>query len=391
MAEDLLIRIFVRDSENVKSPRVRQNYGVLAGVVGIVCNILLAIVKLTVGLIAHSVSIAGDAVNNMSDSVSSVVTLVSFRMSGKGADREHPYGHGRIEYVSGFIVAAAVIAVAIELLRTSVNSIINKTELDVSIYTIIILICTILVKMWMSHFYVKISRRIESAAMMATAKDSMADCMTTGVALFSVIVKLATGVNIDGYAGAAVALLVIWSGISSARETIELILGEAPSDETVAKIREMALKYDEIQDIHDLRVHDYGPGRTFASMHVEMPYQIGFVKAHEIVDLLEQEITDEGIVGEITIHMDPVIEDDREINDLKEKTCELASGISPDITVHDFRMIRGQKENRIIFELIVPYDYEGDEGEIVERLKSEIVKLRPDESRDSIRIIVDRG
>jgi len=391
MAEDLLIRIFVRDSENVKSPRVRQNYGVLAGVVGIVCNILLAIVKLTVGLIAHSVSIAGDAVNNMSDSVSSVVTLVSFRMSGKGADREHPYGHGRIEYVSGFIVAAAVIAVAIELLRTSVNSIINKTELDVSIYTIIILICTILVKMWMSHFYVKISRRIESAAMMATAKDSMADCMTTGVALFSVIVKLATGVNIDGYAGAAVALLVIWSGISSARETIELILGEAPSDETVAKIREMALKYDEIQDIHDLRVHDYGPGRTFASMHVEMPYQIGFVKAHEIVDLLEQEITDEGIVGEITIHMDPVIEDDREINDLKEKTRELASGISPDITVHDFRMIRGQKENRIIFELIVPYDYEGDEGEIVERLKSEIVKLRPDESRDSIRIIVDRG
>ncbi len=391
MAEDLLIRIFVRDSENVKSPRVRQNYGVLAGVVGIVCNILLAIVKLTVGLIAHSVSIAGDAVNNMSDSVSSVVTLVSFRMSGKGADREHPYGHGRIEYVSGFIVAAAVIAVAIELLRTSVNSIINKTELDVSIYTIIILICTILVKMWMSHFYVKISRRIESAAMMATAKDSMADCMTTGVALFSVIVKLATGVNIDGYAGAAVALLVIWSGISSARETIELILGEAPSDETVAKIREMALKYDEIQDIHDLRVHDYGPGRTFASMHVEMPYQIGFVKAHEIVDLLEQEIMDEGIVGEITIHMDPIIEDDREINDLKEKTCELASGISPDITVHDFRMIRGQKENRIIFELIVPYDYEGDEGEIVERLKSEIVKLRPDESRDSIRIIVDRG
>lgn len=391
MAEDLLIRIFVRDSENVRSPRVRQNYGVLAGIVGIVCNILLAIVKLTVGLIAHSVSIAGDAVNNMSDSVSSVVTLVSFRMSGKGADREHPYGHGRIEYVSGFIVAAAVIAVAIELLRTSVNSIINKTELDVSIYTIIILICTILVKMWMSHFYVKISRRIESAAMMATAKDSMADCMTTGVALFSVIVKLATGVNIDGYAGAAVALLVIWSGISSARETIELILGEAPSDETVAKIREMALKYDEIQDIHDLRVHDYGPGRTFASMHVEMPYQIGFVKAHEIVDLLEQEITDEGIVGEITIHMDPVIEDDREINDLKEKTRELASGISPDITVHDFRMIRGQKENRIIFELIVPYDYEGDEGEIVERLKSEIVKLRPDESRDSIRIIVDRG
>ena len=391
MAEDLLIRIFVRDSENVKSPRVRQNYGVLAGVVGIVCNILLAIVKLTVGLIAHSVSIAGDAVNNMSDSVSSVVTLVSFRMSGKRADREHPYGHGRIEYVSGFIVAAAVIAVAIELLRTSVNSIINKTELDVSIYTIIILICTILVKMWMSHFYVKISRRIESAAMMATAKDSMADCMTTGVALFSVIIKLATGVNIDGYAGAAVALLVIWSGISSARETIELILGEAPSDETVAKIREMALKYDEIQDIHDLRVHDYGPGRTFASMHVEMPYQIGFVKAHEIVDILEQEITDEGIVGEITIHMDPIIEDDREINELKEKTRELASGISPDITVHDFRMIRGQKENRIIFELIVPYDYEGDESEIVERLKSEIVKLRPDESRDSIRIIVDRG
>ncbi|MBQ1894942.1 MAG: cation transporter [Clostridiales bacterium] len=391
MFENLLIKLFVKDRDNVTNPEVRQRYGVLAGIVGICCNIMLSAVKLIVGLISHSVSIAGDAVNNLSDSVSSVITLVSFRLSGKRADREQPYGHGRIEYVSGFIVAAAVIAVALELLKTSVNSIIHGSSLDVSIYTIIILVCTIAVKMWMSHFYIKVSRKIDSAAMMATAKDSMADCMTTGVALISVIVKLTADINIDGYAGAAVALLVIWSGITSARETIELILGEAPSEETVGKITDMALSHPEIKKVHDLRIHDYGPGRTFASLHVEMPYEIGFIKAHEVVDLLEQEIMDAGIVGEITIHMDPIINDDDEINYLKEQTIIMASKIDPEITVHDFRLIRGQNENRIIFELTVPYDLPIDDSEIVDRLTTDIHSLRGKDCGDSIRIIVDRG
>lgn len=394
MSGELLIRLFVKDRDNVGDPNVRQRYGVLAGIVGICCNIFLSVIKLVVGILSHSVSIAGDAVNNLSDSVSSVITLVSFRLSGKKADREHPYGHGRIEYISGFLVAAAVIAVAIELLKTSVESIIHGSSLDVSVYTIIILTCTILVKVWMSRFYLKISRRIDSAAMMATAKDSMADCLTTGVALISVIVKLTADVNIDGYAGALVSLLVIWSGVMSAKETIELLLGEAPSEETVRKIMDMTSAHEEIREVHDIRVHDYGPGRTFASMHVEMPYELGFVKAHEVVDILEQEITDAGIVGEITIHMDPIIGDDDEVNRLRGKTRELASVIDERITVHDFRIIRGESDNKIIFELTVPYDYEGTDEDIESRLRKELTAIRTDDKgqcSDSIRIIVDRG
>jgi cation diffusion facilitator family transporter len=237
----LIIRLFVKDSDKVKNPKVRERYGVVAGMVGIVLNILLTLFKIITGLVTGTMSIVADSINNLSDATSSIVTMVGFKMSGKPADKEHPYGHGRAEYIAGFVVAAAVIAIALELFKTSIGNIIKPSEMDVSIATIIILVVAICVKMWMFLFYGKISKIISSKAMRATALDSRNDCITTGVALASVIIKIAFDINIDGYACLIVSLFVIYAGIGSAVETIEPLLGEAPSDDIVESILTVAM------------------------------------------------------------------------------------------------------------------------------------------------------
>ncbi len=357
---ELLIKIFIKDKDNAS----RHSYGVMAGIVGICCNLILTAFKIVTGLVTGAVSIASDAVNNLSDAVSSIATLIGFRISGKPADREHPYGHGRVEYVTGFIIAAAVIAVAINLLKESLHNIFYPKELDVSYTTIIILSGSILLKLWMSIFYTKISKKISSKAMMATAIDSRSDCITTGVALISVIIMLFFGKNVDGYAGAIVSLFVIYSGIESAKETIAPIIGEAPDKEIIESIENIAKEHPEILGIHDIRLHEYGPGMIVSSFHVEMPYTLSLVEAHEVVDDIERRITEEKIVTEVTIHIDPVITDDEEMLRLREELSQYMKKLDERISIHDFRMIHGNGKERFIFDIAVPYELNKTDDEV---------------------------
>ncbi|MBR1472139.1 MAG: cation transporter [Lachnospiraceae bacterium] len=383
----LLIRLLVRDADEVKDPKVRQRYGMLAGMVGIFCNVMLSVLKVVLGLLSGAVSIAADAVNNLSDAASSVVTLLGFRLAGKSADKEHPYGHGRMEYISGFIVAAAVVAVAIELLRTSADHILHPVELDVRPVTIVLLSCAIVVKCWMALFYSTIGKRISSTALRASATDSLADCVTTAVALAVVVVMLLWNINIDGYAGVIVALLVMAAGVRSAKETIEPLLGQAPDKELVEEIRRIAMEHEELLGVHDLRVHEYGPGRTIASMHAEIPYTIGMLRAHEILDEIEQQIVAQGLVSEITIHTDPVVTDDLEMQQLKQMTQSAAYALDPGISVHDFRMQHGEKQDRISFDVAVPYELAISDEEISSRITTALEKIH---AGAMIRVTVDR-
>ena len=385
---DWFISLFIKNSEDVKDPKVRGQYGIFAGIFGILCNLLLAGIKLCLGLLIHSVSVIGDAVNNLSDAVSSIVTLAGFKLSGKNADREHPYGHGRFEYLSGLMVAAAVVAVAVELLITSVKHIISPAELDVRPVSIVILILSILVKLIMSAVYFKISKKISSRAMQATAMDSLQDCVTTTVALVSVVVMLFFHVNIDGYAGAVVAVFVIVSGLGSLKDTVQLLLGEGPDEDVVREIEEITKAHKEILGVHDLRIHDYGPGRTFASMHVEIPYTVSLIDAHEIIDAIEQEVVSKKLVSEMSIHVDPVVLDDEEMLMLREKTGEILRSICENADLHDFRLIRGRKCSRLIFDVLVPYSFAAKDEELKEKIEKELHALRPDLE---MCITIDRG
>ncbi|MCR5616710.1 MAG: cation diffusion facilitator family transporter [Clostridiales bacterium] len=355
---ELLIRLFVKD------PSQRHKYGLLAGVVGIICNVILASTKIVLGLVTGAVSIVTDAVNNLSDAVSSVVTLVGFKISGKPADREHPYGHGRVEYITGFVVSAAVIAVAIELFKESVSNIIHPEELDVSIVTIVFLALTIVIKLWMSVFYGKIAKKISSEAMRATATDSRADCITTGVALISVLIMLISGINIDGYAGALVAILVVISGVRSAKETIAPILGEAPDKEFLAELEKEVRSNEGILGVHDIRIHEYGHSTKIVSLHVEMPDDVPLVKVHDVIDIIEKDLVSKGFASEVTIHVDPVATDDQEMLGVRSCLEGYLKTVNGKISIHDFRLIRETDCKRLIFEILVPYDDKHSDSEL---------------------------
>ena len=380
---ELLIKLFIKDDGDANNSR--HKYGLMAGIVGICCNILLAAVKVITGILTHSVSIASDAVNNASDSLSSIVTLIGFKITGKPADREHPYGHGRAEYITGFVISAAVIAVALNLFKESVTSIFHPKELDVSISTIVILSVSILIKLWMSLFYSKIARKISSEAMRASANDSRADCITTSVALISVAVMLVWNVNIDGYAGAFVSLIVVYSGFRSAKETIEPLLGKAPDESKIRKIEEICDSFEEITGVHDIMIHEYGHDIAIASLHVEMPYTLSLVKAHEIVDRAERRIVSEGLVSEVSIHVDPVMTDDEEMIDLRNEIEEHFAGVDSQISIHDFRLIRAADHDRLAFDMIVPYELKQSDDDIKEEVAA-MLESRPVPVRLSLKI-----
>ena len=385
---ELLMRLFVKDPSD---PLQRHRYGLLAGIVGICCNILLATVKVITGILTGAVSIATDAVNNLSDAVSSVVTLVGFKISGKPADREHPYGHGRVEYITGFVVAAAVIAVALDLFKESVAHIITPNELDVSIKTIVILAISILLKLWMSVFYNKIAVKISSEAMHATAADSRADCITTGVALLSVAVMLIFKKNIDGFAGAIVSVLVMISGFRSAKETIEPLLGKAPDNEKISRIAAEAMSHPEILGVHDIRIHEYGHNIMIASLHVEVPHGLSLVEAHELVGGIERDIVAKALVTEVTIHVDPVVTNDTEMMGLRKTLSEHMKKVDERISIHDFRLIRtsekGESGSELVFEILVPYDLGLEDDEIRDILRK---KIRAEGRDYEVSVTVDR-
>lgn len=371
----LLLKIFIKNYDDVKNTEVRTQYGMLAGIVGIVCNLLLFALKLLAGIITASVSIMADAVNNLSDAGSSVVTLVGFKMAGKPADMEHPYGHGRIEYIAGFIVSGAIILMGVELFTSSFNKIIHPTALNMSVMSIVILVVSIFVKLWMASYNRYLGKRVDSAAMKATATDSLSDCLSTGVVLAGLIFTFATNINIDGYAGALVAIVVIIAGVGAAKDTISPLLGQPPSKEFVDELTKMVMDDEHIIGVHDIMVHDYGPGRIYVSLHAEIPYTMDVMEAHDAIDMTESRIAKE-LNCFITIHMDPVVTDDKIVNELKNMTIEAVKEVGEELTIHDFRTVSGPQITNLIFDVVVPYGFGLSDAEVKEQIQEKITAKR---------------
>lgn len=359
----LLSKLFIKNSGDHADPAVRRAYGILCGGIGIFLNILLFIGKFIAGTIASSVSIVADAFNNLSDAGSSVVTLIGFRLSGKKPDPEHPYGHGRIEYVSGLIVAMVIILMGFELMSSSIGRIIHPESTEFSLVSLGILIVSILVKAYMFFYNRATAKKIDSVAMKATATDSLTDCIATLAALISMLTGKLFDWKIDGWCGAFVSLFVLYSGFNAARDTISPLLGQPPSTELVKDIEETVMAHEGILGMHDLVVHDYGPGRMMMSLHAEVPAKADILEMHDRIDNIEKELN-EKFMCEAVVHMDPVENDDAETNLVKERVLEIVHGIDPELKMHDFRIVRGPSHTNAIFDIVVPFNFKLSDSEL---------------------------
>ena len=350
-----LIRLFVGKNKDASDTAVRSKYASLAGITGIIVNFLLFLGKLAVGLLAKSVAIIADAFNNISDAGSSVVTLIGFRLANKPVDKEHPLGHGRLEYVTGFIVDALIILVGFELLKSSIDKIIHPSLPSVSILTICILAGAILVKLWLFFFYNKIGKTIRSTAIKGAAFDSLSDCVATTLVLVSAIIARVWGIGIDGYAGILVAAFIMFTGLKAAKETIDLLLGSPPDKEFVDGIYEFVKDYPRVVGVHDVMVHDYGPGRQIVSFHAEVPSDSDINIAHEEVDKLERDMHEHfGCI--VTVHLDPIVINDPAVNEMRALVELSVKEANPEFSMHDFRMTMGENSVNLIFDLLVPTD-----------------------------------
>ena len=367
----LLLRLFVKDYRNTEDPKVRGAYGKLAGVVGIVCNLLLFAGKLIAGLLSGSVAITADAVNNLSDASSSLVTLSGFKLAERPADEEHPYGHARLEYLSGLAVAALILVIGVELGKSSIEKIINPETVLFSWLTLAILIGSILVKLWMALFCYKLGKKIDSATLTATAMDSRNDVISTSAVLLGCLVGHFFGLQIDGYIGTLVALFIIWSGCGIAKETISPLLGKQADAELVKSISDLIMSHEKILGIHDLMVHDYGPGQCFASVHAEMDSRDNPLDCHDIIDDIERDALRELRVH-LVIHYDPIVTDDEELNQMRALVSAELKQIDPQLTMHDFRMVRGPGHTNLIFDLVIPYSMENRKKELKERIDERV-------------------
>ena len=351
----------------------RQKYGTITGFVGIFCNLFLFVIKLFAGIVSSSISIIADAFNNLSDMGSSLVTMFGFRLAAKPADPDHPYGHGRFEYISAFIVSGLIFMVGFELLKSSFDKIINPSPLDLSIISIIILAVSVAIKFLMFIYNKKIGKKIKSAAILATAQDSLNDVLTTSAILISVIIMMTTSINIDAYVGLVMSLYILWSGYKTAKETINPLLGEPIDEETAKTLEAEIMCFDGFLGIHDLLAHNYGPGRCFASVHVEVPADTNIVKCHEQIDLCEKMVFERtGIL--LTIHMDPVETDNEKLNIAKTEIAEKIKDIHPSLTIHDFRMTpKSDERTNLIFDVVLPVDL-ADEKTAVRKAIEAIAK-----------------
>lgn len=366
-----LAGLFIKNKDDVKNPQVRQKYGMLCGIVGILLNILLFVGKFMAGTISRSISITADAFNNLSDAGSSVITLIGFRMSGAEPDVEHPFGHGRIEYISGLIVSGAILIMAFELIKSSVEKIIHPEPVEFSMLAVVILAVSICVKLYMAYYNHRIGKKIESAAMGATATDSLSDSCATTVVLIATIVGKLTGIQIDGYCGVLVGIFIFYAGISAARETLNPLLGQPPEEEFVQRIEELVMGHPEVSGIHDLIVHDYGPGRLMISLHAEVPAEGDILMLHDVVDNIEHELRNE-LKCEAVIHMDPVVTGDEQVDHLKAQVKEILGEMDEKISMHDFRVVAGQSHTNLIFDVVVPFGYKVKDAEIISFIQEKI-------------------
>ena len=352
---DFLVNKFIKDSTNIESTEVRTRYCMLASVVGIFCNVLLFSVKLTIGLILSSLAVTADAFNNLSDAASSIISFIGVKMAGKPADAEHPFGHGRIEYIAALIVSFLVIEVGFTFFKSSISKILHPEEISFDLVPFVILILSILVKLWMAFFNNKLGKRIDSKVMLATAADSLGDVITTSATVLSIIICHFTSINVDAIAGLIVSAIVIWSGISIAKDTLEPLIGERVPAELYQKITDIVESYDGIVGTHDLIVHNYGPNRSMATIHAEVPNDINIDVSHEIIDKIERDVKkDLNIL--LVIHMDPVELHDAEVLRLKEKTEHIIKALDSKLSFHDFRLVKTTPVN-LIFDLLVPAEY----------------------------------
>ncbi len=373
---NFLVKAFIKDYENTENPSVRTAYGKLSGKVGILCNILLCAGKFIAGILSGSVSITADAANNLSDASSSVISLIGFKLSEKSADREHPYGHGRYEYLAAFIVAALIISIGIQLFRDGIEKIIAPAAVEFGVLPVVVMAASILIKFWMMLFNKKLDRKICSETLKATSADSRNDVITTSAVLAAFLISHFFSINLDGIMAAAVAVFILYSGIGLVKETMSILLGKAPDEEQAEKIRAKILSYEGVVGTHDLLMHDYGPGRQFASVHVEVPAEMSLSECHEIIDKIERDFLSEGL--NMLVHPDPIASGGSFEGQVNAELNGIVKKIDERITIHDLRTIHAAEETKIIFDLVKPPDSSLSEREIKEEIERFIALKFPD-------------
>ena len=376
---ELLSRLFVKNYKDAQNPTVRTAYGTMVSITGIIVNILLFAAKFVVGTLFGAISIVGDAVNNLSDAGTQIISLISFRIAAKPADREHPFGHARIEYVTSMIVSFLVMLVGFELLKSSVEQIFSPERPDSSPVAIFVLIGSMIFKLWLGLFNRTIGKRIDSSVMRATAADSLSDVFATGAVLIATVLPMIFTEmkwNPDAYMGVIVAVLIMVAGVRILNEAKNAILGEAPSEEIIKQITETVDRYEGALGIHDMVVHNYGPGRIIASLHIEVDGSVDVFETHDMIDTIEKDLRQNcGI--EATIHMDPIVTDDEQVNELRAKTAEAVKKIHPLMQIHDFRFVAGATHTNLIFDVVVPFEVKMSEEEVKVAVAEKVKEIDP--------------
>ncbi len=372
-----LVKAFVKNHENVTDSRVRGAYGTLSSIVGIVCNILLFAVKYIMGTLSNSIAVISDTFNNLSDSASCIVTLLGYKMSAKPADKDHPFGHGRMEYLTSLIIAAVILFMGVELFRDSVGKIIHPEEVKFRVIVLVSLVVSVGVKLWMAHFNTVLGRKINSTAMLATAKDSRNDVIATAATIISLVASLFTDLPVDGIMGIIVSVFVLKAGFEIMTETVDELLGKPADPETVREITRLVCCDERIQGIHDLIIHSYGPGNMIGSCHAEVRSDEDFMAAHDLIDRIEREIHKQLKIA-MTIHMDPIETNNEQVNTCRMLVSRIVRSISGELSIHDFRTVTGDTHTNLIFDIVVPYgfgiDDNGIKAEIDRQLACEAVK-----------------
>lgn len=371
---NFLVKIFVKNSANVENQKVRTSYGILSSIVGILCNVFLFGVKLTVGMIINSISVTADAFNNLSDAASSVISFIGVKLAGRPADKEHPFGHGRFEYIAALAVAFLILQVGFSLFQSSFQKVLKPEDIDFNPVLTGILCVSVLVKVWMMLFNRKLGKRINSTVMLATSQDSMNDIIVTSATILSTLIVGLAGIMVDGYAGVAVSIFVMLSGINIAKDTLQPLLGQAVDREVYQKIADMVRRYEGILGIHDLIIHNYGPTKRMATIHVEVPSDINFIKIHETIDRIERDALDQ-LDLTLVIHMDPIEINDAAVLEKREMVVNIVAQLEPKANIHDFRVVNGEQRIRLIFDLVIPYSYKGSsEQKLQESIDEEVKK-----------------
>ena len=377
---ELLCRLFVKDRENIKSPAVRRAYGTLASIVGIIVNVILAAGKISVGLLFGAISLAGDGINNLSDAGSQIISLISFKMAAKPADRDHPFGHARIEYVASMIVSFFIMLVGWNLFRESIDKIFDASVVtdDSNVWLMVaVLAVSIAFKLWLVLFNRRIAKKIDSAVMRATAADSLSDAGASAAVLAAMLILKFTGVDIDGYMGVAVAIVIFIAGIKILNDTKNSILGEAPSDDVVEGIKAIVAEFPDALGIHDMVIHSYGPGRFVANLHVEVDGTKDIFESHDMIDMIEKRLSEELDV-QSNIHMDPIVVDDEEVNNMRAFVSERVKLVDERLTIHDFRFVRGKTHTNLLFDISAPFELKLTEAEIKDAVQERIAEIKPD-------------